>query len=137
MLFCGWLGIIAALFWIAWKFREHHGNVSRLVLSERKTFALFGCVVLVQTALMALFFRIAEFTAVQNVKAPLNDPTLWSYAIPFAFGSLLMTLLADRKTASFTGFFLALIAGLIAPKSLEFALFAVIASAVAVYGVGR
>jgi membrane-associated HD superfamily phosphohydrolase len=86
---------------------------------------------------MTLFFRVAEFTAMQNVKAPLNDPTLWSYAIPFAFGSLLMTLLADRRIALFTGIFLALIAGLIAPKSLEFALFAVIASAVAVYGIGR
>jgi putative nucleotidyltransferase with HDIG domain len=86
---------------------------------------------------MAIFFRLAEFTALQNVKAPLNDPTIWSFAIPFAFGSLLMTLLADRRTALFTGLFLALIAGLIAPKPLEFTLFAAIASAVAVYGIGR
>ncbi len=135
--FFGLLAIISALFWIAWKFIQHSGNVSRLVLPEKKTFALFGFVVLIQTALMAIFFRLAEFTAVQNVKTPLNDPTLWSYAIPFAFGSLLITLLADRRTASFTGFFLALIAGLIAPKNLEFALYAVIASAVAVFGIGH
>jgi putative nucleotidyltransferase with HDIG domain len=92
---------------------------------------------LAQTALMAVFFRLADFTAMQNVKAPLNDPTLWSYAVPFAFASLLMTLLADRRTALFTGLFVSLIAGFLAPKSLEFTLYAAISSAVAVYGIGR
>jgi putative nucleotidyltransferase with HDIG domain len=111
--------------------------VPRLVLSEQKTFELFGFIVLVQTALMAIFFRLAEFTAAQNLKAPLNDPTLWAFAIPFATGSLLMTLLADRRTAIFTGLFLSLIAGLLAPKSLEYALYTAITSAVAVYGIGR
>lgn len=135
--FFGLLILISALFWAAWKFIQHRGFVPRLTLSEEKTFALFGFIVLVQTALMTVFFRLAEFTAAQNVKAPLNDPSLWAFAIPFAFGSLLMTLLADRRTALFTGLFLALIAGLLAPKSLEFVLYAAIASAVAVYGIGR
>ncbi|HBR56686.1 MAG TPA: hypothetical protein DEA22_04345, partial [Blastocatellia bacterium] len=84
-----------------------------------------------------VFFRIAEFTATQNVRAPMNDPSLWSLAIPFAFGSLLMTLLADRRTALFTGMFNALIAGLLATRSLEFAIYAMIASSVAAYGIGR
>jgi putative nucleotidyltransferase with HDIG domain len=135
--FFGLLALVSALFWVAWKFIEHRGIVPRLVLSERKTFALFGFIVLAQTALMAVFFRLAEFTAVQNVKAPLNDPTLWALAIPFAFGSLLMTLLADRRSALFTGLLLSLIAGMLAPKSLEFALYTAITSAVAVYGIGR
>ncbi len=135
--FFGLLILISALFWTAWKFIEHRGTVSRVVLSEEKTFALFGFIVLMQTVLMAVFFRLAEFTAAQNVKAPLNDPTLWALAIPFATGSLLMTLLADRRTALFTGFFLALVAGLIAPKSMEYMLYAAITSAVAVYGIGR
>ncbi|CAN5531530.1 HDIG domain-containing protein [soil metagenome] len=135
--FFGLLALISTLFWVAWKFIQHRGMVSRIVLSEEKTFALFGFIVLAQTALMAVFFRLAEFTAAQNVKAPLNDPTLWAFAIPFAFGSLLMTLLADRRTALFTGLFLALLAGLLAPKGLEFAIYTVIVSAVAVYGIGR
>lgn len=134
--FFGLLVLITALYWAAWKFVQHRGIVPRLALSEEKTFALFGFIVLVQTALLAVFFRIAEFTAIQNVKAPLNDPTLWSFALPFAFGSLLMTLLADRRTAIFTGLFNSLIAGLIAPRGLEFAIFATIASSVAVYGIG-
>jgi putative nucleotidyltransferase with HDIG domain len=135
--FFGLLALISALYWVAWKFIQNRGIVSRLTLSEQKTFALFGFIVLAQTALMAVFFRISDFTAAQNVKAPLNDPSLWAFAIPFAFGSLLMTLLADRRTALFTGMFVALIAGLLAPRGLEFALYAAISSAVAVYGIGR
>lgn len=135
--FFGLLTIICALFWVAWKFIEHRGVVPRLVLSEQKTFALFGFIVLAQTALMAVFFRLADITAGRNTQPPLNDPTIWSFAIPFAFGSLLMTLLADRRTALFTGIFLSLIAGLSAPKSLEFALYTAITSAVAAYGIGR
>ena len=97
--------IITALFWVAWKFVQHRGYVTRLALSEERTYALFGFVILVQTFLMALFFRVAEFTAAQNTSAPFNDPTLWALVIPFAFSSLLLTLLADRRTALFTGLF--------------------------------
>ncbi len=135
--FFGLLAIISALYWVAWKFIQHNQIGTRLTLSVEKTFALFGFIIVIQTAIMAIFFLLAEFTAAQNLKAPLNDPTLWSFAIPFATGSLLITLLADRRTALFTGLFLALIAGLLAPKALEFVLFSAIISAVAVYGIGR
>jgi len=133
----GLLLLITALYWIAWKFIQHRGFVSRLDLSEEKTFVLFGFILIIQTAVMAIAFRLADFTSLQNVSAPYNDPTLWALAIPFAFSSLLMTLLADRRTALFTGVFSALIAGLLAPKGLEFALYSFITSAVAVYGIGR
>lgn len=135
--FFGLLALICALYWVAWKFIQNRGVVTRLTLSEEKTFALFGIVALMQTALMAVFFRLAEFTAAQNPKPPLNDPSLWSFAIPFATASLLMTLLADRRTALFTGLFVALLAGLLAPRGLEFSMYAAITSAVAVYGIGR
>ena len=134
--FFGLLFLIAALYWAAWKFIEHRGVVPRLALSEQRTFVLLGFIVLSQTVVMVIFFRLASFTASQNVKAPLSDPTLWSFAVPFAFGSLLMTLLADRRTAIFTGLFTALIAGLLAPRGLEFAIYGAIASSVSVYGIG-
>lgn len=135
--FFGLLAIITALYWVAWKFIQHRGIVTRLSLSEERTFVMFGFIVIVQTILMAVFFRVTEYTAAQNLRAPLNDPTLWAFAIPFAFSSLLMTLLADRRTALFTGLFCALLAGLLAPRGLEFVLYAGISSAVAVYGIGR
>lgn len=135
--FFGLLLMVVGLFWGAWKFIEHRGIVPRLALSEEKTFALFGFIVAVQTALMTIMFRLADYTASQNIKAPYNDPSLWAFAIPFAFSSLLMNLLADRRTALFTGIFTALLAGLLAPRGLEFAIYATIASSVAVYGIGH
>ncbi len=129
--------LIIALYWLAWKFIEHRGTVLRLTLEPETTFALFGFVILVQTLLMSLCFRLSEFTAAQNGKAPFNDPTLWALAIPFAFTSLLITLLADRRIALFSGIFASILAGLLAPKGIEFILYAAISSAVAVYGIGR
>jgi putative nucleotidyltransferase with HDIG domain len=134
--FFGLLVLISALYWAAWKFIEHRGVVPRLALSQQRMFVLLGFIVVAQTVIMAMFFRLADFTASQNIKAPLSDPSIWSFAVPFAFGSLLMTLLADRRTAIFTGLFTALLAGLLAPRGLEFTIYAAIASAVAVYGIG-
>lgn len=135
--FFGLLLLIVGLFWGAWKFIQHRGIVPRLALSEQMTFALFGFIVVAQTAVMTAMFRLADFTASQNIKAPMNDPSLWAFAIPFAFGSLLMNLLADRRTALFTGIFTSLLAGLLAPRGLEFAIYATIASSVSVYGIGH
>ena len=133
----GVLLFVTSLFWVAWKFVQHRGMLPRLALSARKTFALLGSVVVIQTALIAVLFKLAEFTALQNVRAPMNDPTLWAFAIPFATASLLMTMLADRPTALFTGMLSALFAGIMAPRGLEFTVYAAIASSVAVYGIGR
>jgi cyclic-di-AMP phosphodiesterase PgpH len=135
--FFGLLVLISALFWGAWKFIEHRGPTVRFALSEQKAFGLFGVIVLVQTSLMAAFFRLAEFTASRNVQAPFTDPSLWSFAVPFAMSSLLMTLLADRRIALFTGIFTSVIAGFLAPRGLEYAVYAIISSSVAAYGIGR
>jgi cyclic-di-AMP phosphodiesterase PgpH len=135
--FIGVLLFVAGLFWVAWKFVQHRGIVPRLALSSQKTFALLAFIVVIQTALTSFLFTLAEYVAIQNVRAPFNDATIWSFAIPFATGSLLMTLLADRPTALFTGFLNAVIAGFLAPRGMEFVVFAAIASSVAVYGIGR
>ena len=135
--FFGILVLVTGLFWLAWKFIQNRGVVPRLALSQEKTFALVGFVVLIQTLLMAVFFRLAEFTALQNIKAPFNSAMIWSFAVPFATASLLITLLADRPTALFAGIFASFIAGLLAPRGFEFAIFAALVSSVAVYGIGR
>lgn len=135
--FFGILFLVSALYWIAWKFIEHRGAVARLTMSPARTFALFGFVVFIQTLIVSICFRLADFTAAQNIRAPFNDPTLWCFAIPFAFTSLLITLLADRRIALFAGLFASLLAGMIAPKGLEFVLYGIISSAIAVYGIGQ
>jgi putative nucleotidyltransferase with HDIG domain len=135
--FLGLLVLITGLYWGAWKFIEHRGMTTRLVQAAEKTFGLFGFIVLAQTIVMSLCVQLADFTAAQNIRPPYNDPTLWSLAIPFAMASLTMTLLADRQIALFSGLFTALISGMLAPKGLEFTIYAVIASITAVYGIGR
>jgi putative nucleotidyltransferase with HDIG domain len=135
--FIGLLFLITGLYWIAWKFIEHRGEVMRLSLSPERTFALFGFVVISQTVLLSICFRLAEFTAAQNIRAPFVDVTLWSFAVPFAFTSLLITLLVDRRLALFAGIFVSLLAGFLSPKGLEFVLYSALSSAVAVYGIGR
>ena len=135
--FLGLLLFVTALYWVGWKFIQNRGNTHRFAGSAEKTFALFGFVAFVQTFLIATLFRLAEFTAAQNVKPPLDDVGVWSFAIPFATASLLMTLLADRPTALFTGLFTAIIAGFLAPRGLEFAVYAALSSSIAVYGIGR
>lgn len=134
--FIGILMFVTGLFWLAWQFVQNRGVLPRLALSPRKTFALLGFVILIQTAITMIFFRLAEFTAIQNLSAPLNDPMIWSFAVPFATASLLMTLLADRPTALFTGVFASFLAGFAAPRGLEFAIFSALVSAAAVYGIG-
>jgi putative nucleotidyltransferase with HDIG domain len=135
--FLGLFLLVTALFWVAWKFVQHRGVLPRLALSAERTFALIGFVVLVQTIIAAFLFRLADFTAAQNVRPPMNDASILALAIPFATGSLLMTLLADRPTALFTGMLNALITGFLAPRGLEFTVFAALVSSVAVYGIGR
>lgn len=135
--FIGILLLVIAFYLLAWKFIQNRGVLPRLALSPRKTFLLLGFVVVIQTAITMIFFRLAEFTAIQNVKAPLNDPVIWSFVVPFATASLLMTLLADRPTALFTGIFSSFLAGFAAPRGFEFAIFSALVSASAVYGIGR
>ncbi len=135
--FFGILLLIAGFYWLGWKFIEHRGATTRLALPPKRMFGLLGLIIVVQTLLLAVFFRLAEFTAVQNLSAPLNDPMLWSFGVPLAAASLLMTLLADRPTALFTGVFASFIAGMLAPRGFEFAALAALVSAVAVYGIGR
>ncbi|MEJ7624875.1 MAG: HDIG domain-containing metalloprotein [Pyrinomonadaceae bacterium] len=135
--FFGVLAFVTALFWIAWKSVQHRGILPRLALSARKTYALLGFVIVIQTLVSAICFRIAEFTALQNITAPMNDPMLWAFAVPFASGSLMVALLADRPTALLTGLLTALIAGLMAPRGFEFTIYAAISSSIAVYGIGR
>lgn len=135
--FFGLLFIIAAMFWVARKFVQYRSQTTRLILSTERTFALIGLAVLLQTALMAIGFRLAEFTATQNVRAPFNDPNNWALIVPFASAALLVTLLVDAQIGLIVGIFTALVAGLLAPKGVEFALYAAISSAMAVYGFER
>ncbi|HZH34113.1 MAG TPA: HDIG domain-containing protein, partial [Pyrinomonadaceae bacterium] len=135
--FLGLIFIIAAMYWVTWKFVLYRSTLTRLILSPENTFAFIGLVILLQTALMAIGFRLAEFTAIQNLRAPFNDPSNWALAVPFASAALIITLLIDSQIGLIAGIFTAFVAGLLAPKGVEFSLFAALSSAMAVYGFER
>ena len=127
--------VVIAVYWAAWKFAEHRRS-SALSISKQKAFGLVGSAILVQTALMKLGFTFGESIAAR-MQAPLNDPALWSFAIPFAAASLLVAMLVDTQLAFLTGVITAIFAGMLAPGSMQKALFAMVSCSAAIYGIGR
>jgi len=134
--FVGLLLIVIAVYWVAWKFAEHRTSSSPLSLSRQKAFALVGSAILVQTALMKIGFTFGDSFAAR-MQAPMNDPAIWNFAIPFAAAALLVAMLVDTQLAFLTGIITALFAGLLAPTGMQKALFAMFSCSVAIYGIGR
>ncbi|MBA2731448.1 MAG: hypothetical protein H0U54_01010, partial [Acidobacteria bacterium] len=133
----GLLFIVAALYWLAWKFIEHRSTAVTLSLPTRKAFALVGSAVIVQTILARVGFTLAESIVTRGMSAPLNDPIIWGFAIPFASAALLVALLVDTQLGLITALMAALFAGLLAPTGVLISIYAVISSTAAIYGIGR
>jgi membrane-associated HD superfamily phosphohydrolase len=133
----GLLFIVTALYWAAWKFIEHRSTAVSLSLTKRKAFVLIAASVVVQTLLMRIGYTVADSLATQSMRAPLNDPTLWDFAIPFAAGALLVALLVDTQLALITALLTAFFAGLLAPSGVLNSFYAVVSCSAAIYGIGR
>jgi putative nucleotidyltransferase with HDIG domain len=133
----GLLFIVTALYWAAWKFIEHRSTTFSLSLTKRKAFVLVAASVVVQTLLMRIGYTVADSLATQSMRAPLNDPTLWDFAIPFAAGALLVALLVDTQLALITALLTAFFAGLLAPSGVLNSFYAVVSCSAAIYGIGR
>src|SRR5205807_3072971 len=73
----------------------------------------------------------------QSTRVPLNDPAVWSFAIPFAAASLLITMLLDRQLGLIVGVIASVFAAVLAPNGVLFTLYAFISCAAAVYGIKR
>jgi len=131
----GLLIVVIAVYWAAWKFAEHRRE-SALSISKHRAFALVGSAILVQTALMKIGFTFGDSVAAR-LQAPLNDPAIWNFAIPFAAASLLVAMLVDTQLAFLTGMIAALFAGMLAPTGMQKALFAMVSCSAAIYGIGR
>jgi putative nucleotidyltransferase with HDIG domain len=133
----GLLLIVVAVYWAAWKFTEHRSTAGSMTLDKHKAFALVSSAILVQTALMKVGVIFGDSIASQRMRPPLNDPTLWNFAIPFAAGALLVAMLVDTQLAFLTGIITALFAGLLAPPGMHKALYAMVSCSAAVYGIGK
>lgn len=133
----GLLVIVGAVYWAAWKFTEHRSTTAVLSLSKRKAFALVGSAIVVETVLMRVGFTVGDSVALTMKSVPLNDSTIWSYAIPFAAAALLVAMLVDTQLAFLTGIVTALFAGILAPAGVPTIAYAMISCSAAVYGIGR
>ena len=133
----GLLFLVGALYWLAWKFIEHRTTSISLMLSPRRAFTLVGSAILFQAILIRVGFTLTESIVTRGMRAPLNDPTIWNFAIPFAAAALLVAVLVDTQLGLITALMTALFAGLLAPTGVLASIYAVISSAAAIYGVGR
>ncbi|HVQ36611.1 MAG TPA: HDIG domain-containing protein [Pyrinomonadaceae bacterium] len=129
--------IVFAVYWAVWKFTDHRSTASVLSLSKTRAFALVGSAIVVETALMRAGFTVADSVANGMKTSPFNEPTLWSFAIPFAAAALLVVMLVDTQLAFLTGIITALFAGMMAPTGIQTSVYALISCAAAVYGIGK
>ncbi len=128
---------VTTAFYIVWRVVSYRASIVDLFISGPRAFALVGSAILFQTAVMRSAYLIATAVASQSTRAPFNDVSVWSLAIPFAAAALLITMLLDRQLSLLVAVVTALFAGLLAPNGILLGLFAFISCAVAVYGVGR
>lgn len=133
----GLLFLVAALYWLAWKFIEHRSTSISLMLLPRRAFALVGSAVVIQTILIRVGFSLTESTVTRGMSAPLNDPTIWNFGVPFAAAALLVAVLVDTQLGLITALITSLFAGLLAPTGVLTSIFAVVSCSAAIYGIGR
>lgn len=133
----GILLLVLGSYFVLWRFVESRDTVS-LSISKRRAFALVGCAIVFQTAVMRFGLLVATGLAAQSTRPPLDDPSVWALTIPFAAASLLVTmLLLNRHLGLVTGVITAIFAGLLAAHGTHATLYALISCSAAVYGIKR
>ena len=129
--------LVLASYFVVWRFVESREAAMDLSISKRRAFALVGSAIVFETAVMRLGFMVAAGLAGQSTRAPLNDPSVWTFTIPFAAASLLVTMLLDRQLGLIAGVIASVFAGLLAPNGAQATLYAFISCSAAVYGIKR
>ena len=129
--------LVLASYFVLWRFVEARESDVDLSISKRRAFALVGSAIVVEAAVMRLGFMVAAGLAAQSTQAPLNDPSVWGFTIPFAAASLLLTMLLNRQLGLIAGVIVSVFAGLLAPNGGQATLYAFISCAAAVYGIKR
>src|SRR5882762_5712942 len=129
--------LVLASYFVVWRFVESREANVDLSISKRRAFALVGSAIVVETAVMRLGFMVAAGLAAQSTQAPLNDPSVWAFTIPFAAASLLVTMLLNRQLGLIVGVIASMFAGLLALNGVQATLYAFISCAAAVYGIKR
>jgi putative nucleotidyltransferase with HDIG domain len=129
--------LVLGSYFILWRFVESREANVDLSISKRRAFALVGSAIVFETAVMRLGFMVAHGLAAQSTEAPLNNPSVWAFTIPFAAAPLLVTMLLDRQLGLITGVIISVFAGLLAPAGTQLTLYAFASSLAAAYGIKR
>jgi len=124
-----------AAYFLVWRLVKYRAKTVDLLISPARAFALVGSAILFETGLMWVGFVVANAIASQSTRAPFNDSSVWSFTIPFAAASLLLTMLLDRQLSLIAGIVAAGFAGLLAADPAPVVLYALISCAAAVYAV--
>jgi len=124
-------------YFAVWRFVKYRSTTVDLLVSPSRAFALVGSAILFQAILMRLGFAVANAIASQSTRAPFNESSVWSFTIPFAASSLLLTMLLDRQLSLLAAVVSAACAGLLAAQPGPAILYAFVSCAAAVYGLKK
>jgi len=134
------LGVLSLSFFayfVVWRLVKYRATNVDLLVSPARAFALVGSAILFETGLMWVGFVVSNAIASQSTRAPFNDSLVWSFTIPFAAASLLLTMLLDRQLSLIAGIAAAGFAGLLATESMPVVLYAFVSCVAAIYGVKK
>jgi len=129
--------VVSVAYFAVWGFVKYRAASVDLLVTPARAFALVGSAILFQTVLMRLGFAVANAIASQSTRAPFNESSVWSFIIPFAASSLLLTMLLDRQLSLLAGVVAAAFAGLLAAQPGPAIFYAFASCAAAVYGLKK
>ncbi|MDD5543617.1 MAG: HDIG domain-containing protein [Acidobacteriia bacterium] len=127
--FIGLLLAVSILAFFIWRFLLQR-NIT--AVSLRKQFVLMMATLAGSLALMRLLFFTFEVIRENFSTPPLNDPLSSKFAIPFAAGAMLVTLLLDAQLGMVFAILFALFTGYLSQSS-TLAFYALISSWAAIY----
>jgi hypothetical protein len=129
------LFIVVALIYFALYQTATRGRSNRL--EPRTAFWVAASAVLIQTALVRVGAFIAAVLSVRPETMRLGDAFTFQFAIPFAAGALVLSLLVGSQLALVSAMIVAVFVGLISLGGIAMALFALASSIIAIYSVER
>jgi putative nucleotidyltransferase with HDIG domain len=131
------LTITGAGYLFVWQFVKYRAGSVDLLISRQRAFALVGSAILFEAAVIRVSFLMTDAIAFQGTRSPFDTAAVWTFTIPFAAGSLLVTMLLDRHLSFVVGLITSAVAGALAPSAVPATIYAFISCTAAAYGIKR
>jgi putative nucleotidyltransferase with HDIG domain len=132
--FLGLILLIVLLIMTLWKYLELY-RIKRTRV--KNFFILLGILLIVSIAISRISIFIANSIATYMDNPPFNVSQSYYYAIPFASGAMLVMLMSDVSLAVVFSLFFSSFIGILINGDFFFALYALLGSLAAVYGIGQ